>query len=93
MKTLRISLVTNHFFDNQYYVVEEKKTLFKVFPYWKTCKRFFYGMSVDKEDGAFIPYTFESVEKAKQFIKEKYGKFLLMNKVHHRTEQGPLDEI
>lgn len=93
MKNLRISLVTDHFFNKEYYIVEEKKKFFKIFSYWKACKYFFYGMSVDEEDGAFIPYTFESVEKAKEFIKEKYQNFCLMNKIYHRTEQGPLDEI
>lgn len=86
MKTLRISHVTDESFNKQYYVVEEKKTLFKIFSYWKACKHFFYGMSVDKEDGAFIPYTFESVEKAKEFIKEKYVDFSLSKTILKRTE-------
>ena len=94
MKTLRISHVTdkNFSFGNKYYVVEEKKTLFKIFSYWKACKHFFYGMSVDKEDGAFIPYTFESVEKAKAFIKEKYKDFHLIEKVVYRVIPDGFDE-
>ena len=49
-------------------------------------------MSVDKEDGAFIPHTFESVEKAKAFIKEKYKDFYLIEKVVYRVIPDGFDE-
>lgn len=57
-----------------------------------TCRRQDYrnskypsGNPKIEEDFCYVPYTFESVEKAKEFIKEKYKKFSLQEKITFRT--------
>lgn len=84
MKNLRISHVTNknYSFNSEYYVVEEKKTFLKFFTFWKKCK---FAISHFEEERYFVPYTFESVKKAKEFIQEKYENFSLSEKISYKT--------
>jgi len=93
MKTLRISHVTNKNFSfrNKYYVVEEKKVFLGIFSFWKECKHLFGSLYIE-EDRGYIPYTFDSVEKAKAFIKEKYKDFSLCEKVVYRVIPDGFDE-
>lgn len=92
MKTLRISHVTNKnfSFNDKYYVVEEKKMFLKFFSYWKECK--YLSGDLRDEESCYVPYTFNSVEKAKAFIKEKYKIFFLCEKIVYRVIPDGMDD-
>ncbi|MDI6976509.1 hypothetical protein [Serratia sp. Se-RSBMAAmG] len=83
MKTFRILHVTDKSFNERYYVVEEKKVFLGLFSFWKVCK--YFSGDPRSDDSCYRNYTFKSVEKAKDFLKEKYVDFSLSETVLEST--------